>query len=128
MPVNVQWDNEDHSIILFRFEEAWTLADLTQAYAETRTLLDSIDHAACILMDLHNTHMVPTGITGTFGQARAIGEHPHTALVVGVGANLMVRTIGGIYVQLFPHLAPLILFADTLQEARKQAAARLNAG
>ena len=117
MPVTAQWDNEDHTVLRINYEGKLTIGELAQEWSHSRTLLDTIDHSADIVMDFRTTQGIPPNSTSAFGQIKLLAEHPNAGLILIVGANLMVQTFAKIFLQMFAGIAPRVEFVDTLEEA-----------
>ncbi len=92
MAITVTWDNESKTIIRYVYEGHWTITDFNLAYAESRTLLDEVDHTVHFIVDIRASHLLPNG---ALSRGRTIANSPHvnegrTAIV---GASPVIRAI-----------------------------------
>jgi hypothetical protein len=117
MPITSYWDSEDQHIYRIDFVEQWSVEDLAQAWATCRSLMDASEYPVDLIMDFTRTQLVPAGITGVFGQARLLFDHPKIGLTLAVGAGLAVRTFAKIFLQMFAQYDSQIVFVATLEQA-----------
>lgn len=116
MPVTVEWDNDDQTIILVTMAGFWRTDEAEQAFADCDRLLSSIPHRAGILIDLRRSlNLSPLAMA----HVHQIGEkdHPNAAIIVFVGGNTMFLPLGSV-ISLFRKKRPAT-FAPTLESARR---------
>ncbi len=126
MGIRVIWDNEDRTILRYVYEGRWDQADFNKAYAEAKTMLDSVNHKVGIIIDVQKSHLIPNGI---ISRSRNLVTTPslNEGTNVIVGANGFIRSLVDTFTKIWRH-GPLehrqIIFASTLEEARKMLSAR----
>ena len=118
MPISIEWDDDEHTIIRWTFEGAWTWHEFVEVQVEFRKLLDDITYRVNVIADMQNAHTLPANSLTTFKQIDS-NIHPNRDRVVVVGANAFVRTMAATFDRVFPSKTPDFLFADSIEEARK---------
>lgn len=117
MPITVQWDNHEDSIMRILFEGRWTVDVLTRALHDSKRLMDSVDHTTDIIVEFRNSGWTPSRVSAAFGQAKSFFEHPNTGITFVAGVSPVVMTVAKVFLQMFPHLATRIHFVKTIDEA-----------
>ena len=80
MPISVQWDNPDKTLLRWNFEGKWTWDDYYAAMEQNNALLDSIQSKADLLIDMQQTNIVAAGFTSQF---RRISQfHPKAGFAI----------------------------------------------
>jgi hypothetical protein len=116
MGIKVTWDNADRTIISFDFEGRWDWDELYIASDQATAMLDSTDHTVDFIMDIRETQQIPKDFM-SHAERIASGSHPRRGIMVVVGANGLVRTLGGGLRRLFPDATRNLVFAADLEEA-----------
>jgi hypothetical protein len=116
VPIQVVWDNIDKTVIRFEFEGSWTWDDLYQASDEATAMLDTVPHMVDFVLDVRNANQIPRDFMNHAGNI-ANGQNPKRGLLVVVGANRLLRTLGGTLRRLFPQATKDVKIVGTLEEA-----------
>ncbi len=121
MSIRVIWDNEDKTILRYVYEGRWDQSEFGKAYAEAKTMLDTVNHKVGVIIDVQNSHLIPNGI---ISRSRNLVTTPsqNEGTNVIVGANAFIRSLVDTFSKVWRH-GPLehrqIIFATSLEEARK---------
>jgi len=116
MGIAVSWDNPQRTIICFDFSQGWDWDDVYAASDQATTMLDSVEHTVHIIMDIRNGGKIP-GDLMSHAERIASGHHPRRGMMIVVGANRLLRTVGGGLRKLFPDATRNVIFASDLEEA-----------
>lgn len=57
MSIKTLWLDENHTTILQVFNRTWTDEEFEKQYHQVETLVDSVDYAVSLIVDLHNLDM-----------------------------------------------------------------------
>jgi len=114
--IRVAWDNIDKTVIRFEFEDSWTWDDLYAASDEATTMLDTVHNMVDFILNVRNANQIPRDFMNHAGDI-ASGENPKRGLLIVVGANRLLRTIGGTLRRLFPQATKDVEIVGTLEEA-----------
>jgi hypothetical protein len=116
MSIKVAWDNPEQTIISFDFEGRWDWDELYAASDQATRMLDSTDHMVDFIMDIRETQQIPKDFM-SHAERVASGSHPRRGVMIVVGANGLLRTLGGGLRKLFPDATRNLAFAADLEEA-----------
>jgi len=121
MPVQVVWDNDDHTIIRYTLDEDWTWEDMRAAVVISNKMLDGVDHKVHFIHDATAVTGLPSDM---LSQLRTFidKEHPNTGQSVIVGAKksaviILAQSLLAMIHRLYKKDWGF-MFADTLDEAR----------
>lgn len=115
MPITVEWDNPEKTIIRQTYTGSWTWDDLEKASDQVNALQDTVDHRVHLLADLRNGKTLPEN---PIKQAANVHRnHPNNGKVVIVGGNLVVRGLFRMIAKVYPVLGATLNFVDTFEEA-----------
>ena len=117
MPVTVEWDNEDKTIIRVTMGE-YTWDDIESSSRQEQEMLDGINHKVDFIVDITSTK-IPKDVLANFQKFAAAPPYTHTnaGLVVIVGANRFHATITEIFGKVHKPLADKLAMASTVEEA-----------
>jgi|FLYN01.1.fsa_nt_gi hypothetical protein len=118
MGIRVTWGNAERTFINFNFEGDWTWDELERATDQATGMLDSIDYTVDFIMDIRHANQVPKDLM-SHAERIASGHHPRRGIMVVVGANRLLRTVGRGLRKLFPEATRNVLFAADLEEAHE---------
>jgi hypothetical protein len=118
MGISVTWDDEEHSVIRFDYQGAWTWNELYDAVRESHLLLDTVNHTVDSIIDLEHSSLLPEH---ALSRAQNVVKmaHPNQGMTIVVGANTLVRTLLDIYKRIYIKNTPPVLMARSLPEARE---------
>jgi hypothetical protein len=117
MSINVQWDNEQHTLLRWDFIGVWNWDDFLAAQKESNDLITSVPHKVDIISNVSQSHHLPPGAIGRFRMYRR-DDPENTGRVVVVGASIYIKTMVDIFRGMFPNTGGNFTFANSLDEAR----------
>ena len=117
MSINVQWDNEAHTLVRWDFIGTWDWNDFLAAQKASNDLIKSVPHTVDIISDVSQSQALPPGAIGRFRTYRR-DDPDNAGRVVLVGASNYIKTIVEIFRGMFPNTGGNFTFADSLEEAR----------
>lgn len=125
MPVTVQWDNDDKTIVRMEMVSRWTWEEAYAGSEEGYRLLETVPDEVGVIIDFSGgAGLPPNAITSAKGMIQR--RHPRTGLTVFVGANSVFVSLWGIFSRIYTLFAQKqnSVFASSLDEARAILAAR----
>ena len=123
MPVTVEWDNEEKTVVRMRLDGNWTWDEVYPASQEGYAMLESVSYVVDLIMDMRQSRGIPN--SSIFHARNTIGKrHPRTGLTVFVGANTLFFTIWRVFNRVYASLRveQQFTFADKIEEAREMLA------
>ncbi|NWG16714.1 MAG: hypothetical protein HXY41_08775 [Chloroflexi bacterium] len=120
MPVTVEWDNAEKTIVRMEMVGAWTWDEAYAGAESGYALLEEVGYEVGVIIDFsRGTRLPPNAITSARHMIQR--RHPRTGLTVFVGANNLFvalwNTFSKVYA-LFAHQQNSV-FADSVKQARE---------
>lgn len=116
MGIHIGWCDDDQTIILWRFETRWTLADLQTTLAENQATLHAADQRIDFILDITEGGLAPLKFTWFMRNYRE-DPHPLEGIKIVIGADEYLRffwrKIAGFATEHWQ-----IQFADSLADAQ----------
>jgi len=123
MGIEVNWDNEEKTIIQYVYEGRWTLQDFDDARAKAAKLEETVTHRIDVIVDVRKSSLVPTGAISRGKQVITTTpvSHPSEAMAIIVGAGPLVRSIYDVVSKVYPDIVRRrgFRFARSLEEAHE---------
>ncbi len=124
MPISVEWDNSQHTAILFTYQRPWTWREFDAAIEQTLALASSVDHKVDVIFDLRNGGFPPRDAVQRFKAASEI-THPNVGQYVYVAPSMLAQFVKNV-IQILNRAyggfgnfkVPNIVFTKSLEEAR----------
>jgi len=120
MPVQLDWENEAHTIVHMEFIGRWTWDEAYEGSKLGYTLLESVDHVVYVIIDMSRSTGVPL-LALTHARNMIAKRHPRTGMTVFIGANELFLTLWRIFSTAYPQAAHTqeFTFARDLDEAQQ---------
>jgi len=124
MPIVVQWDNPEKTILCQKFEGKWTGPEYYGSLDEMSRLLKEVDHRVHLLGDMTNSVGIPAlNLLAASGRVVKMVEHQFSTITI-VKAHNYFQSLVNVVRRMSPALAERVYFVSTLEEAHKQLAKR----
>ena len=124
MSIAVAWDNDEHTIVRYRFDQRWTWDEFTAAKKQAVSLIDTVSHKVGIIMDAPSDVELPASMLTN--ARNALGKkHRNTAVIVIVPTNAFMRLMLNTLVMVSGTAGSAIQVANNLDEARALVAKQL---
>jgi hypothetical protein len=120
MGINVNWDNEEHTIIGLAFDKPWTWDDFENANKNMMEMLNSVQHKVDIIFDISRAGFPPSGALQRFRKVSQ-NYHPNTRHLVYVGGKEFVMNFLKLMVVIYGKAfqPPNFNFTSSIAEARE---------
>lgn len=116
MPIQIQWFDDQHQIILWTVQGQWTLHELHKAYDEGNALCEQYpQNIINVLVDMRNSQAVPTSIFSTLSN-RVHTEKSNYDMAVIVTQNVLIKSFCTI-INTLPVLRGKFEVRDTINDA-----------
>ncbi|MBC6937874.1 MAG: hypothetical protein DWB42_18890 [Chloroflexi bacterium] len=129
MPVTVEWDNAEKTIIRMAMVGHWTWDEAYAAFADGDQMLDGVNHRVGVIIDLRESKGVPPA---ALANARKMSEkqHPRAGMTVFVGANAFFLSLWSVFSKVYTLFVRkhTFTFAATIEQAREILARNVPAG
>lgn len=119
MPITLEWDNPEKTIIHMKVEGRWTWDEMYQSSIDGYKMLDSVPHRVCSLLDFTQAQGIPSNAI-THARNMMNKQHPRTGLTVMVGVSPLFLNLWRVFVRVYMLFAREqdFTFAGSLEEAR----------
>ncbi len=92
MPVLVDWDDSEKTILRYRFEGHWTWDELYVTYERGVSLNNSVPHRVDTLADLTQSKGLPGNAAAQFRKLTTLPQS-NTGLIVIVGGGALITAL-----------------------------------
>jgi hypothetical protein len=118
MPIDVEWDNAEKTIVRQTYGREVTYNDYYDGVKKRFELISSVEHPVDLIIDLRGAN---PNLKGLVSAGRYASRHvpPNQRFVLLVGANLFIRSLVNTFIKILPKVSDKIYFVATLEEARK---------
>ncbi|MEO8606269.1 MAG: hypothetical protein ABI690_00180 [Chloroflexota bacterium] len=118
MPVHIQWDNPEKSIIMARYEGRWTWEEFYQAAKDCEALAATVPHQINIIADMVDGFL-PQG--APFGHAQKVASHngPQMGFIVVVSGSRFIQGLMNVSARVVPVWREKYRAANSVEEARR---------
>lgn len=117
MPVFVQWDNPEKTIIYIRYEQ-WTWDDYYDALRESASMAATANHSVDIIAHLSD-NTIPKGGTLTHAAASIKQGDEHVRLIVLVTSNRFVQSLVDMSSRVLPDIKKKYRVVSSVDLARQ---------
>jgi hypothetical protein len=118
MPIHVDWDDAEQTIIRYTFSSPWTWNDYRAAIDRAWELAQSVDHPTDTITDMSNSRLWPEGLFTNI--RKSVVEIPDTTQsVVLVGGGMFVEMSISVLRRVYRSPGARFLTAHSLDEARQ---------
>ena len=116
MPVAMDWNNPERTVIRVVFDGEWETDDLYRMINKGVSMIDSVDHKVDSIFDFTRSTSSPTSALATLGRMEATHSEKE-GLVIIVKASSYIKALVNIARKLAPKTFAQLYFVDTLNEA-----------
>ena len=117
MPIQVGWDDEEKTIILWRYFQEWTWQESVEAAEQTQVLRRSVDEeTVVVILNMEFAQTIPRD--SIRNMRRLLHSLEARDFVILCGSNAAVDVVTSFLRTLFHEQSNRILMAPTLVEGR----------
>jgi len=119
MTVKVDWYNAERTIMIYTFVGRWTWEEFYPVFDKMLRDMDTVSHKIDFIMDMLQSEYIPFGAIFHLKRA-ADTRHPNLGMVIYVGMNPLLQSIGQVFLKVYPKSAAKYPFdfAISIEEAR----------
>ena len=110
MPVQLDWENEAHTIVRMELIGQWTWQEAYEGSQLGYTMLESVDHTVNVIIDLSKSTGLPL-LALTHARNMIARRHPRTGMTVFVGVNTLFLSLWKIFSSAYSQFASKREFA-----------------
>lgn len=121
MALDVNWANDEHTIVIYTFVDPWTWDEFYRCWGWLKAEMDASAQPISIIMDLRASRAIPPDIMEHL-KAILVQVHPNFSRATAyVGAGMLKNLYPVMLRQLAPEMVGQVqaFFAPTLEEARQ---------
>lgn len=118
MPYQIEWDNDEHTVIRTEMYGKWTWEEYHQLIDESVQLMKAVNHPVDLITLMRGDTVSPGGNFIPHIQRAMRAYPPNHRLTINVRAVRQGISLEKIFRQLFPWLNRRFFTVGTLEEAR----------
>ncbi len=124
MSIQVQWDNEQKTVVRWDFTGNWKWDEFLLAQHESNKLLSSVDYMVDIIGNVEQSRLLPPSALTVY-RSTLKNTAPNLGLIILVGSSPFIRQMVGIFMKISRFKGPGsdFRFADSNGQARTMIAA-----
>ena len=123
MTVRVQWDDPDHTILLYTLECAWTWDEMFAAADQGVAMTASVSHPIYVIVNYRSTQGMPPKAFAQFNRITRL-MNAKTELVVIAGGGTILLSLFNLFLLIAGNLASKYCWVSDLDKAYAMVAAR----
>jgi hypothetical protein len=93
MNIDVIWDNDEKTIVRYRFKPRWNWGDLHVAMKEASALVDTVTQGVDVIMDVTSASLIPSGAISQAQKAFATVKNPRIGTTVVVSSSVFAQAL-----------------------------------
>jgi hypothetical protein len=118
MPIRIDWDNAEQTILYVRYEAPWTWGDFYDAAKECAVLASTVSHQVFVIAEMVGGFM-PQGAPFVHGEkVMKHATNAHMGFVVVVADNRFIQSLVSVSSRIIPGWREKYRTANTIAEAR----------
>jgi hypothetical protein len=94
--VDVRWQNEEQTIIYYRFKPGWSWEDIHEAFEVFYEMVTPVTHQVNVVMDFTGASMIPQGALSRIRWAFNNPKPDHIGLTVVVAPSSFFQALMGL--------------------------------
>lgn len=120
MPIHVNWENPDQTVMTIRYERPWTWAEFHHALDTMDSWMRQTDQRIHLIIDMRTAGLPPAGALPNFRRAASM-KHVNRGELVIIGNSMLLRSFANMTAQVYGHLfaSPDFTFVATPEEAHE---------
>ncbi|MBI1281940.1 MAG: hypothetical protein GC179_27695 [Anaerolineaceae bacterium] len=126
MTVRVDWDDPDHSILLYSLGRNWTWDELFEAADKGIAMTDTVSHNFCVIVDYQSGQGLPPGAITHFSRIARL-MNTQTEMVIVAGGGTWLLSLFNLFVLITGNNASKYAWVSDLDKAYSTVAARRSA-
>jgi hypothetical protein len=118
MTITVDWDNSDHSVIRYVYNDKLVWDELRTAMEAGHRLMDMASGTVDIIVDVRNSKLISANALPRSRQAAQF-VHPRQGIVMVVGASTWLRALVDLYYRVYGRDQQKFWMVDSVEEAHQ---------
>ena len=123
MTVRVDWDDPDHSILLYSLSCKWTWDELYDAADKGIVMTNTVSHNICVIVDYQSSQGLPPGAFAQFNRITRL-MNSQIELVIIAGGGTLFLSLFNLFLLIAGNGAPKYCWVSDLDKAYSTLAAR----
>jgi hypothetical protein len=122
MTVQVGWDDNDHTILLYTLGSTWTWDELYENIDRGIAMVETVPHVVDVLVDFQNSQLPPRA----FAQFHRVANipTPQTSFIVIAGGGTLLLSLFNLFKLIVGNEANKYYWVSDLNKARSTLAAQ----
>lgn len=119
MSISTRWYDDQHKVIILKFEGDWNWDDLWAAQVEENKLAATVGYNLVAFVDMSQTNMLPKGNILANGRI-SIGKVPdNVAQIIVLFQSRAIEVFAGLVVEMMPKWRNRVHVTQSAQEAQR---------
>lgn len=119
MTITLCWDNPDHTLILWTYDEGWTWEHFRSGASQLGEMLASVSHSVDIIFDTGCTHPPVKGVLFTEWNSAMKRMPSNVGTMVVCNGIPLAMSVATLYGKLMAARGYTLLIVETVEAARQ---------
>jgi hypothetical protein len=115
MPITLAWDNPRKTVVRYTFTDQWTVDELYAAFANTRLMLDSVEHRVDAIFEMRTAY-IPVNLITQLRYAASCCPR-RLALLVVVSESTIITQFFNMFIRFYATMASKYRLVPTVDDA-----------
>ena len=120
MPITTYWHDDEHQVIVQKFEGNWSWDELNGELEKMTALAASVSYDLVLFTDMSASTIIPKGNLLTQGRSRVTRVPDNVTQIVIVIQSRLVEVFAGLVFDMIPKWRNRVQFVKTVEEGRKR--------
>ena len=116
MPVAMDWDSPERTIIRVTFMGDWNVDDIHRMITKRNSMMECVNHPVHQILDMTGSTSSPNNLLSVVGRAE-LPVNKAGSLVLVVNPSNYLRSVAGIMMKLSPNLFKGVHAVESVEEA-----------
>lgn len=116
MPVSMDWDNAQRTVIRVTFDGVWEIKDIHLLINKGVSMMESVDHDVDAIYDFTRSRFSPKHILTTVDYMES-SHNIHERLMIMVNASVYIRSLTKVAVVMAPKTFGNVHFVNCIEDA-----------
>jgi hypothetical protein len=123
MPITVQWDSDEKSVVRYTFESKWTWDEYHAAIAQAFDMVKDLPYVVNMILDFSQSTVLPSNALSHFSSSMKTPPREFDVAVV-ISKSGFIETLVAVFRRLSSKTGEKLVVRKSLEEARAYLATR----
>ena len=119
MPITTYWHDDEHQVIVQKFEGNWSWEELASEQAKLRTLASTVAHKIVFYNEMTRTNILPKGNILGYGRTSVANVPENVTFIIIVLDSRLIEVFAKLVFDMSSKWRNRVQFVKTIEEGQK---------